>query len=187
MAQQVVQNIKVGRHSVTLTPFAGGTAKVIGLTKDGTTLSIKKAKEKIMCHELGTPIKEIFSATDVALKLTLVQYDLDLLAFALGATKTTVTGPPDKVSVDVSPVAGGSPPLFKVVLHPIDQGAVLTSDVTIWCMSMDVEQELGFRVDKELNLVLSGTALATIDSADVTKVYPVVTVGDVLTAVSYTV
>jgi hypothetical protein len=156
------------------------------LTKDGTILTIKVPKVDIDCHELGT-IDERFSYTAVNVKLTLVQYNKDLLSFALGATKTTVTGPPDKTSVDVSPVAGRSTSKFKCVLHPIDKGAVVTEDWTIPCLSLDAEQELAFRVDKELNLVISGRALPTVDSADVTKVYPVITQGDVLTAVSFTV
>lgn len=186
MAAQQVQKIAIGRHTVTLTPFGGGTATTIGMTKEGVTLTVKRDAERIMVHELGAPVRKIYKTSSVTAKVVLAQYDEDLLALALASAKTTVAGPPAKSSVDLSPVAGLEAPCFKAVFHPAAKAAGdVSDDKVIPCFALDVDQELSFRVDKELNLVISGEALAAVDTTDPTKAVPLLVRGDETTGVLF--
>jgi hypothetical protein len=179
--------VKVGAAKVTYTPN-GGSAVVLGFTKEGAEIAVKRSKFDIKVHELGeTPVGSVWTGCEIGGKITLQEWSLDNVALALSSTKTTVAGPPAKVSVDVDPRAGAAVPVGKLVFHPKALADVdVTEDVTLPLVELEVDTPYSFKVNAERALVFGFRAIVNKNTTDPTKLDPLMTIGDPTTAVVFT-
>lgn len=162
----------------------GGTETNMGLTKEGVTIKIATSLTELECDEYAVPYDSVVDKIAITSEILLVQADMDTIAACIGAMKTTVTGPPAKTSIDMSPVRGESAPFGKLVFHPRKLASSdKTQDVTIWNAMVQMSGDRIFTATKQGLIQFSVKAGLYWDST--LSKYKVYTEGDPTTGIGF--
>ncbi len=145
-------NIEIGRYLINWTPD-GGAETELGHTEDGSVIKIQPKETNRTVEAFGdTPFDIITDGWNITAEAMLKEATLDNFAAALSSLKTTVTGPPSKLSVDIDPTAGKSLVFGKLVFHRADASTDVSRDITIWKAIVTPNTDLPLKANKDLTV-----------------------------------
>lgn len=177
--------VPIGAHKLLWTPGTTGGVEIdLGYTKDGAVLKIAPKTVKRTAHELAAPYGSVQDELDISADITLLEADMDTVAIGLGALKTTVTGTPSKISIDLNPMRGAPMSFGKLVFHPRKLvPSDKSQDKTVWNALVEGASDRIFKANDDCTVNFSFVAGAFWDStASKWKIY---TEGDPTTAVAF--
>lgn len=184
MAPALISTVKVELMRAWWT-LDGGAVVNLGVTKTGSKVKIKRPVTTVKIHELGeTPINLYGRGVEASVELMLEAVTIENLNTALGATLTTVAGPPEKKVVDLDPRAGIQLPFGVLILHPFELAtATVTRDWKFYRAQIEPDFTADYQAGDALTYPLKFIATPTQDGS--TGKFKLLSYGDPTAAIDF--